>query len=263
MSFLRIKGIIIQNLFHHRHSLEDLVDIFFWPTLDVIIWGFMTAYFASLRGPIVGAIAFLLGGLILWNIVWRAQQDISIAFLSNVWNRNLLNLFSTPLTPQEFIIATMILGLIKIIFTLLVVTALAFFLYSFNLFSLGFTLIPFFVNLIVFAWASGIVITGLIVRYGMRIQSFAWTLIALFQPVSAVFYPISILPSFLQKIAWFFPTAHVFEGMRQVLSKGGLPTEHLIWAFWLNLIYLIFSAGFFAIMFEKARKKGKLVKIEA
>ncbi|MDP1538424.1 MAG: ABC transporter permease [bacterium] len=262
MNHLRIKGIIAQNLFHLRHSLEDLIDTFFWPLIDVIIWGFMTTYFVGLGGPVAGLITFLMGGLILWNIVWRAQQDVSLTLLRNVWSRNIFNLFISPLTPKEFIVATMILGFLKILLTLSLISTIAFFLYSFNLLSLGFYLLPFFVALIAFAWAVGVFITGLIIRFGMRIQAFAWSLIVLLHPVSAVFYPVSILPPFLQKIAWFLPTAHIFEGMREVLSGGELSIEHLIWAFGLNIIYLAFSAWFFAFMFEKAREKGKLAKVE-
>lgn len=262
MNFSRIKAIIIQNIFYLRHSLEDLIDTFFWPAIDVVIWGLMTTYFANLKGQVAQTVIFLMGGLILWNIVWRAQQDISIAFLRNVWNRNLLNLFSTPLTPWEFIAATMALGFGKIILTLSVVSALSFFLYSFNLFSLGFYLLPFFISLILFAWAAGIFITGLIIRFGMRVQAFAWSLIVLFHPLSAVFYPVSTLPPFLQKIAWFLPTAHIFEGMREVLKTGQITTEHLVLAFIFNIVFLILSALFFTFMFEKAREKGKIAKIE-
>ncbi len=261
MSTSRIKGIVIQNFFYLRHSLEDLIDTFFWPSIDVIIWGFLTTYFVQLQGPVAAIISFLMGGLILWNIVWRAQQDVSLALLKNVWNRTILSLFSTPLTPWEFIIATMILGFFKIILTLALVSTLAFVLYSFNLFSLGFYLLPFFVGLIAFAWTTGICITGLIIRFGMRIQAFAWSLIVLFQPISAVFYPVSILPPFLQRVALFLPTAHIFEGMREVLKTGTLSSEHLLRAFALNIAYMIFSAWFFAFMFEEARKDGKLVKV--
>lgn len=262
MSTSRIKGILIQNLLHIRHSLEDIVDTFFFPVIDMIIWGFMTAYFANLRGQTGTIVAFLMGGLILWNIVWRAQQDMSMSFLRNVWSRNILNLFSSPLTPAEFLIATMILGFIKIILTLFLVTSLAFLLYSFNLFSLGFALIPFFINLIAFAWIVGIFITGLIIRFGMRIQGLAWSLIALFNPLSAVFYPVSTLPPFLQKVALSLPTAHIFEGMRQVLAGHKLSIEHLAWAFGLNMVYLILANLFFVFMFEKARDRGKLARIE-
>lgn len=260
MNLSRIKGVTIQNIFWLRHSLEDVADTFFWPMMDVIIWGLMTTYFSRLEGPLVGVVNFLLGGLILWNIVWRAQQDISFALLRNVWGKNLLNLFTTPLTPGEFIVATMGLGLLKIIFTVALVSTIAFFLYSFNIFSLGFYLLPFFINLIVFGWTAGTFITALIVRYGMRIQAFAWSLIALFHPISAVFYPVATLPLFLQKIAWLLPTSHIFEGMRQVLKIGTVSTENLIWASLLNVVYLFLASRFFVFMFEKAREKGKLAK---
>ena len=260
MKVIRIKGILIQNFFHLRRSIEDVVDTFFWPSMDVIIWGFLTAYFTGLGGPVAGVITFLMGGLILWNIVWRAQQDISISFLRNIWSKNIINLFSSPLTVWEFIIASMITGFFKILLTLTLVSLLAFFLYSFNIFSLGFYLLPFFVNLIAFAWAIGTIVTGLIIYFGMRIQSFAWSLIVLFNPVSAVFYPISVLPSFLQKIAWFLPTAHIFEGMREVFKNGFMSGEHLVWAVILNIIYIFLACVFFVFMFDRAKEKGKLAK---
>ncbi len=262
MSIPRIQAVILQNLYNLKHSLEDLIDTFFWPTMDIIIWGFMTLYFVKLQGPLALVVTFLLGGLILWNIVWRAQQDIAMALLRNVWGRNIVNLFSSPLTIWEFLLATMALGLVKIVLTLFLVSALAFFLYSFNIFALGFYILPFFVGLIVFSWTAGIFITGLIIRFGMRIQAFAWSLILLFHPVSAVFYPVSVLPPLLQKVALFLPTAHIFEGMREVLAGSTVSLEHLIWAFSLNAVYLIVASWFFAFMFEKAREKGKLAKVE-
>ena len=262
MSISRIKAVILQSLYNLRHSLEDIVETFFWPFIDVILWGFITLYFAGLEGQASTLVVFLLGGIILWNIVYRAQQDIGFALLRNVWSRNILNLFSSPLTPWEFMFATMALGLVKTVLTLFVVSAIAFVFYSFNIFSLGFYLLPFFVGLIVFSWAAGIFITGLIIRFGMRIQAFVWSLTFLIYPISAVFYPVSVLPAFLQKVAQFLPTAHIFEGMREVLVTGTLSSERLIWAFSLDIGYMLLAAWFFVIMFEKAREKGKLARVE-
>ncbi|TSC75719.1 MAG: ABC-2 type transport system permease protein [Parcubacteria group bacterium Gr01-1014_30] len=238
------------------------METFFWPFIDVILWGFITVYFTRREGEASSIVLFLLGGLILWNIVWRAQQDIGFALLRNVWSRNILNLFSSPLTPWEFMFATMALGLVKIILTLVVISTIAFVFYSFNIFSLGPYFLPFFISLILFGWASGILINGLVIRFGMRIQAFVWSLIFLLYPVSAVFYPVSVLPDFLQKVAQFLPTAHIFEGMREVLSSGQASPEHLIWAFALNVVYLALAGWFFVFMFEKAREKGKLAKVE-
>jgi ABC-2 type transport system permease protein len=261
MNRLHIKGVILEHLYHLKHSMEDLTDTFFWPTMDVIIWGFMTTYISGLSGVLPSVITFLLGGLILWNVVWRAQQDVSVALLRGAWNRNIINLFSSPLTPWEFIVGTIILGFIKIFFTLSIVVTLAWFLWSFNIFTLGFALIPFFVNLILFAWSVGIIITGLIIRFGMRIQSFAWSLILIFHPLSSVFYPLNTLPTALQKIAWYLPTAHVFEGMRQVLNGRGFPYSHLVWAGGLNVIYLLGAGFIFYFLFEKARESGALARL--
>ena len=263
MSILRIKAVILQSLYNLKHSLEDIVETFFWPFIDVVLWGFITVYLTGLqRGRGSDVVVFLLGGLILWNIVYRAQQDIGFAFLRNVWSRNILNLFSSPLSPWEFMFATMALGLVKILLTLAVVSLAAFAFYSFNIFSLGFYFLPFFVSLILFAWAVGIFITGLIIRFGMRIQAFVWSLVFLIYPISAVFYPVEVLPPFLQKVALLLPTAHIFEGMREVLATGTLSGSNLIWAFSLDIVYMLLAAWFFVIMFEKAREKGKLAKAE-
>ena len=262
MSISRISAVILQSLYVLRHSLEDLVDTFFWPTMDVIVWGFMTVYFARLESPLSPVIAFLLGGLILWNIVWRAQQDVGMTLLRNVWGRNILNLFSSPLTIWELVLASMAIGVVKLVLTLSVVSSLAYLFYSFNIFSLGFYLLPFFAGLVAFAWAAGILINGLIIRYGMRVQAFIWSLIMLAHPISAVFYPVSVLPPFLQKVAFFLPTSHIFEGMREVLSRGSVSSERLLWAFGLDAVYLVVCGLFFAFMFEKAREKGKLAKVE-
>ncbi|MBI2845358.1 MAG: ABC transporter permease [Chloroflexi bacterium] len=261
MNPTRIKGVILEHLYHLRRSIEDITDTFFWPTMDLIIWGLMTTYFAGLSGTLPQIITFLIGGLLLWNVVWRVQQDISIALLRDVWNRNIINLFSTPLSPWEFLAGTIFLGMIKILLTMGLVSLLAWILWAFDIFRLGLVLIPFFANLMFFAWSAGIVITGLIIRFGMRIQSFAWSLILLAHPLSAVFYPLATLPPALQTVAWFLPTAHIFEGMRQVLAGGGLPGEHLAWAMALNVFYLAGAVFFFNSLFEQARVNGALTRL--
>jgi len=261
MSFSRIKAIILQNILFIKHSLEEMIDTFFWPTMDLIVWGLMTVYISQMQGITTHVISFLIGGLILWNIVWRAQQDMSISFLRNSWSSSLINMFSSPLKTSEFIIGTMILGFIKILFTLALVSIIAIWLYSFNIFKLGIYFIPFFANLIVFAWIVGLVVTGLIVRFGIKIQALAWSLITVLHPLSAVFYPVAILPAALQKIALALPTAYIFEGMREVLASGTASWNYVLMAVILNIFYLIIASWFFGFMFKKAKQKGKLVRI--
>ena len=98
-------------------------------------------------------------------------------------------------------------------------------------------------------------------RFGQEVEVLAWGMVFLFQPISCVFYPMEVLPPWLQAIAWANPAAHVFEGMRAVLLEGAWPVVHLIWAFGLDLVYLTLMVGFFHYMFNSCKEKGLLVRI--
>ena len=203
---------------------------------------------------------FFIGALILWDILFRSQQGISVSFLEDVWSRNLLNIFVSPLSGAEYITSLMLLSVIKLMLTSTVMIVLAWLLYSFDIFRLGFSLLPLIVNLIVMGWAIGIVTTAVILRFGQQAEVLAWGIALLFQPFSAVFYPVSILPGPLRTMARYIPSAHVFEGMRQVISNGGFPMEHMLWAAGLNVVYLTASLLFFWWNFNGVKKKGLLAK---
>lgn len=262
MSIQRIYGIFLEHVFRMRHSWEELVDTFYWPLMDVILWGFLTVFISKQSGMGASIISFLLGGVILWTIVWRTQQDISISFLVDLWYQNLLNIFGSPLTHWEFLTATILLGIVKISITLSLMALLAYFFYSFSLLSIGFYLLPFLGLLLLFGWAMGIFITALIIYFGRRIQNLAWSFIVIFQPLSCVSYPLSSLPTWLQPVARLVPTTYVFEGMREVLSKKEFNWSYLWNSLILDLVYLMFSILIFAWFFERARKMGRLVKVQ-
>ncbi|MFQ5737169.1 MAG: ABC transporter permease, partial [Thermodesulfobacteriota bacterium] len=183
------------------------------------------------------------------------------SFLEDVWSRNLLNIFVSPFSPAEYVASLMLLSVIKLIFTSTVMVTLAWVFYSFDIFLLGFPLIPLILNLIVMGWSIGIVTTALILRFGQEAEVLAWGIALLFQPFSAVFYPVSVLPGWLQAVAWCIPSAHVFEGMRQVISGGGFPVSHMLWAAGLNVIYITVSLLFFWWNFRAVKKRGLLAKV--
>jgi len=262
MNFGRIRAIIIKHLMHLLVSLEELIDTFLWPTLDLVIWGVMTTYILKVGSGSLTIVKFLLGGLLLWNVVWRTQQDISIGTLRNVWSGTFSSLFASPLTLAEYIVALMIMALVKIFMVLGIVLTMAYFLYSFDIMTFGVYLIPMFALLLVFGWAVGLMITGLIIRYGTRIQSLAWSLVAVMNPLCCVFYPLSALPPLFGKIAQIFPPTYVFEGMRSVLAKGTFPMEYFIKGAVLDFIWVVAGVFIFYYLFEKARETGRLVRIE-
>ena len=177
-----------------------------------------------------GAVTFFLGALIFWDILFRAQQGITISFLEEIWSRNLMNLFASPLTAGEFLAATMAMSVFKVAAVSIIMAVSALFFYSYNVFIMGLTLIPFVLNLIAAGWLIGILTMSVIMRFGQQAEVLAWGLVFLFQPISCVFYPMSVLPAWLTPLALANPAAHVFEGMRGVLLDQTVPLAHLGWA---------------------------------
>jgi len=257
----RIIALFTRHMYLYRRSLPRLMEVFYWPLLDLLVWGFITVYLAQFRQNLPGFITFFLGALILWDILFRSQQGISVSFLEDVWARNFLNLFASPLSSSEYILSLMLVSVVKIITVAVIMAALAWVLYSFNIFLIGISLIPFVLNLIIMGWAIGIITTALILRFGQETEVLAWAIGFMFMPVSAVFYPVSVLPPFLQTIAHYVPASHVFEGMREVISKGGFPLNELVWASGLNIMYVFISFLFFNWNFKVVKRKGLLVRI--
>lgn len=184
-----------------------------------------------------------------------------MSFLEDIWARNLLNVFCAPVRLREYIFATFLFGLLRVSFTLLCLITLAWGLYHFNLFDLGFSLIPFIANLLIFGLALGITATAIIMRFGQAAEMLAWAIPFLIQPFAAVFYPVSVLPVWVQTMALAIPCTHVFEGMREVLRTGSLSWSHLGWAVGLNMIYLALAMSLLARMFNLARDRGLLGKL--
>jgi ABC-2 type transport system permease protein len=261
MKLHRILALVNRHLMLYKRSPQRMMEIIYWPLLDLMVWGFITLYLARYREGLPAFVTFFLGALILWDVLFRAQQGICISFLEEIWSRNLLNLFVSPLRTGEFLLSTMTVSLLKVIGASIVTITLAYFFYSFNLFIIGLSLIPFVVNLIVTGWAVGIFTTAIILRYGQEAEVLAWGLAFLFQPVSAVFYPISVLPGFLQNIARGIPAAHVFEGMRSVIESRNFPVNELLWATGLNVVYIAGAILFFNGMFRIVKMKGLLVRV--
>lgn len=261
MKLYRTKAIILRHLYDARHNLDRIVEMFYWPILDVVIWGFFTFYMSANYQLGTNIVSFLLGAIILWGIFYGFQRDLAVGLLEEIWSRNFSNLFSTPLTIWEYLTGLISISIFKMFVGFMTASLIAFWLYTFNIFHLLLIFLPFILNLLIFAAAVGICITSLILRYSTRIQILVWSFAGLLQPVSCVFYPMNILPSWLQSIAWFLPTAHSFEGMRQVFAQGTFSSTHFWWGFVPNILYFSLAIVIFKTVFENARKKGLLVKL--
>src|SRR5690606_17924862 len=205
-------------------------------------------------------VMFLIGAMIFWDIMYRSQQGVTLPFLEDMWGRSILNVFISPIRPAEMLAATVVVSLTKILLTATFISLLAYLFYAFDITLLGIPLVPCFLNLLVTGWAVGLVTTALIIRWGQAAEALAWGVPFLLQPFSAVFYPVAVLPAWLQPVSLALPTTHVFEGMREVLSTDALTWTHLAWAIGLNAVWLGLAFAYFRWMLTRARQEGLLAK---
>ena len=169
----RVRALVTRHLMSWPRSLERVADAFWWPTLNLVTWGLVNVYLQGQTGTSTFFVTLFLGGLLMWTMVVRSQEEMAMLFLQEAWDRNLLNIFSSPITIAEFSIASLVLSSIKLVITFTWMMGLSLFLFAFNIFSLGWALVPYALLLIVFGWSLGFFINGLIIRYGYRVQDFA------------------------------------------------------------------------------------------
>lgn len=255
----RISALMLRYVYLHRRSVARLGEIVFWPVMNLLLWGFLTAYMQRVVVP--GVVIYFLGSMILWDMFYRAQITLSLSLTEEMWVKNILNILVAPVSMIELVCAMCCVGALKALINALILGVLAYGLHAFNLLSLGWMLAPCFLNLLLFAWATGMVTMALVVRYGVGGEALAWALPFLIQPFSAVFYPIEALPSWLQTVAWALPTSYVFESMRSVIRTGSAEGSLVLIALALNLVYLTAGATFFGWMLQQARRLGHLSRL--
>ena len=262
MKLHRINALLLRHLYLYQRSFPRLMDIFYWPVMELLLWGFLSVYISKLNVGGFNAITVLLGAVIFWDLLNQSQRAVSVTFLEDVWEKNFLNIFVTPLKISEFLTATVLLAFVRIILVGIVMGILALIFYKFNILQFGFYLIPFMLNLLIFGSALGLFTTGIILRFGTSAQVLAFGFLFLIQPFTAVFYPVSALPQFIQYIAYAIPSTYVFEGMRAVIATGTLPLDLFWYAIIWNVVYLVVILWYFYRMFASVKIKGRLMKLD-
>tara|TARA_B100001123_G_scaffold333432_1_gene376339 strand:- start:1465 stop:2154 length:690 start_codon:yes stop_codon:yes gene_type:complete len=227
----------------------------------MILWGFITEFLATNSSYVGQAFGVLLSAVLLWDVMFRGQLGVSISFFEEMWSRNLGHLFVSPLRPYEMILALTAMSLVRTIIGIVPASILAIVFFDYSVYGLGISLVAFFVNLLVMGWAVGLIVAGMVLRFGLGAESLAWVAIFALAPISGIYYPISVLPSWLQVVAQALPSSYVFEGMRSIIRDGVVLTEHMVIAGMLNVIYLLIGAIIFLAFFRSARIKGLLLGV--
>ena len=260
-SLRRVRALMRRHAYLLLKSWPRLVSMAYYPTVTMVLWAFLTVYLKPTTNFLHDAPGFFIGAVLLWDVLFRGQLGVSLTFIEEMYSRNLGNLFVSPLRLHEFIAGQLAMSVLRTFVGVGGACLFAWLLFRYSIFSLGFPLIAFFLLLLAFGWSIGMAVSAMILRWGLGAEELAWAAIFLVAPVSGVYYPIAVLPGWLQPVAWVLPSAHVFEGMRAVLLEGVFPWSHFWAAASLDLVYLGIGAATFQRAINYARVHGKLLQM--
>jgi ABC-2 type transport system permease protein len=257
----RIYAMVLRHVYLMRKSWPRLLELAYWPSVQMILWGFIAKFFAAHSPWVAQAPGLLIAAVLLWDVLFRSQLGVSLTFFEEMYSRNLGHLFVSPLRPYELVFSKLVISLLRTLIGVGAAALLAIPLYHYSIFGMGLALLAFFANLMIMGWAIGLMVSALVLRYGLGAETFAWAAIFAAAPVSGVYYPVSVLPEWLQPVAWLLPSSHVFEGMRAVLIEETFLSGLLARAVALNALYISVGIVTFLAAFHSARKRGLLLHI--
>jgi len=255
----RIYALVLRHIHIWRSSAMRLIDSIYWPAVQMVMWGFMTQYLLPQASFVAQAAGVLLSGLLLWEVVVRGNLSLSIAFLEEIWSRNLGHLFVSPIRSWELAAGIIVASLLRTLLGMIPVSLMAWAFFGYSIYTLGLPLLAFFVILQMFSWSIGLAMSGLVMRVGQSAESFAWAAVFVLMPVSGVYYPITVLPHWLQVVAWGLPPAYIFEGMRSIMLEKTVHWDMLAVAFGLSAVYLVIGFQVFQWFFRSSRRAGSLL----
>src|SRR5512140_1350835 len=259
MRFSPTLAIVLRQFYLIRGSFSRLLPLFVWVAIEMVLWGYITKYLNSITTGF-NFVPAMLGAVLLWDFCVRVMQGVTMAFFEDVWSRNFLNIFATPLTITEYLaglvlssIATSSIGLTVM---LVLVTAV----FGLSLLTYGLMLIPFLLVLFLFGIALGIAAVGMVLRLGPASEWFVWPIPALLAPFAGVFYPITVLPKWMQFFSRLLPPSYVFEGMRGILAGRGIALSYVGISFALVVVYLAAASWYFTRMYRYGVRTGLIAR---
>lgn len=261
LSIVRIYAMVLRHVYLLRKSWVRIFELAYYPSVSMVLWGFITQYMAPTNPLVIQAPGLFLAAVLLWDTLFRAQLGVSLTFFEELYSRNLGHLFVSPLRPYELILSVITVSLLRTSVGIGGAALLAIVLFKYSIFGLGLPLLAFYTNLLVMGWAIGLMVSALVLRWGLGAENLAWALIFVLAPFSGVYYPVSVLPQWVQPLARALPSTQVFEGMRAVMLQHVFRHDLFFNAVALNGLYLAVGAVIFLIAFRAARMKGLLLQI--
>ncbi len=259
----RIAAVVLRQFYLLRGSPTRVLPMFSWVAIDIVLWGFITRYLNTFATGGFNFVPALLGAVLLWGFLTRVMQGVTQAFFEDVWSRNFLNVFATPLMISEYVIGLVVIGVCTSLVGLLVMLVLATLVFGLSMFAYGLAIIPFMMVLFLTGIALGVASSAVVLRLGPASEWMIWPIPSLISPFVGVFYPLSVLPGWMQAVSRILPPSYVFEGMRAVVAGHGVQADRLLWGAGLSLVYVALAGAFFASIYRYAIRTGLIARYSA
>jgi ABC-2 type transport system permease protein len=263
MKTRRVAAIALRQFYLFRGSVTRMVPLFVWAAIDIVLWGFITRYLNSVTSAGFDFVPVLLGAVLLWDFFTRVMQGVTLAFFEDVWSRNFLNIFASPLTITEYLTGLVLTSITTSAVGLVVMVLLAAAVFGLSFLSYGAMLVALVLVLFTFGIALGVAACAVVLRFGPSAEWFVWPIPGLLSPFAGVFYPIATLPRWMQAIAAILPPAHVFEGLRAVVMGGAVVPARLAVAAALAIVYLLGACWVFTRVYRQAVRTGLIARYSA
>jgi ABC-2 type transport system permease protein len=263
MRITPIAAIALRQFYMMRGSISRVLPLFIWVAVDIVLWGFMTKYLNTIASPSFDFVPVLLGAVLLWDFFTRVMHGVTMAFFEDVWSRNFLNIFASPMTIAEYLAGLVTTSIATSAVGLLVMLVLATAVFGLSFLSYGGALVPFLLVLFLFGIALGVVGCAIVLRLGPSAEWFVWPIPALLSPFAGVFYPVATLPGWMQLFARLLPPAYVFEGMRAIVMGGAVSRSSLVIGAVLAVIDVLMASVLFTRVYRHAVRTGLIARYSA
>ncbi len=259
----RASAIVLRQFFLMQGSPARVVPLFAWVAIDMVTWGFITKYLNAVSGSGFNFVPSLLGAVLFWDFFIRVMQGVTTTFFEEVWSRNFLNIFATPLSISEYlsglIFSTVATSSVGMVVMLILATAV----FGLSFFSYGLLLIPYLLVLFVFGIALGVIACGVVLRLGPASEWLIWPIPALISPFVGVLYPLSTLPAWMRYLGRILPPSYVFENMRGIVLNHPTSPNALLWGAALDVVFLLAAGWFFRFIYHHAVRTGLIARYSA
>ena len=254
---------MLRQVYLIRGSFSRVFPLFAWIAIDMILWGFLTKYLNQVSSAGFNFVPVLLGAVLFWDFFIRIMQGVTMAFFEDVWSRNFLNIFATPLSVSEYVGGLVLSSIFTSIIGLTVMLIVAAACFKLSLVVYGVMVMPFILVLFLFGIAIGIFGSAIVLRFGPASEWFIWPIPALLSPFVGVLYPVSTLPQWMQIISRILPPSYVFEALRAIVAGKGVSLAALTWSAVLACGYIILAYRVFVNVYKGTLRTGLIARYSA